>query len=150
MNEIIVESWNDLQDRLFENSWNESIKRYRSPYAFRGLSDKTYPLHTSLRRLGGDFPTLEHYMLRNFKKYAHRDVVEKDSIWHWLSIDQHHGLPTRLLNWTYSPFIASHFVTENQDKYDVDGIIWTVNFEETNNLLPDMLESHALFTTFGD
>jgi hypothetical protein len=80
-----------------------------SRYAFRGLSDAHYHLETTLIRLGGNYADLERHLLRNFKKYAHRNVVKGDSIWHWLSVAQHYGLPTRLLDWTYSPFIAMHF-----------------------------------------
>jgi hypothetical protein len=53
--------------------------------------------------LGGDFKGLERRLLRNFRKYAHRDVVERDSLWHSLLLAQHHGLPTRLMSWTYFP-----------------------------------------------
>jgi len=65
--------------------------------------------------------------------------LEGDSLWHWLSMAQHYGLPTRLLDWTYSPFIAMHFSTANIDKYDVDGAIWSVNYVQLHKLLPTRL-----------
>lgn len=138
--EIKVDSWNQLQDELFSDSWNQDIGRYRSRYAFRGLSDSDYPLATSLKRLGGPYADLEKHLLRNFKKYAHRKVVENDSFWNWLSVAQHYGLPTRLLDWTYSPYVALHFATANINRYDRDGVIWAVNYMETHNLLPDNLK----------
>lgn len=132
-------SWGHLQDLLFSDSWDPALQRVRSPLAFRGLSDCTYCLHTSLIRLGGDFAALERNLLRSFRKYAHRDVVERDSIWHWLSVAQHHGLPTRLLDWTYSPLVAMHFATANACKSGLDGVIWSVDFVRAKAQLPEEL-----------
>ena len=139
MNEITISSWNELQTELFAESWNEKLGRFRSRYAFRGLSDSNYKLESRLARHGGDFRKLEKHLLRNFKKYAHRSVVEKDSIWNWLSVAQHYGLPTRLLDWTYSPFVAMHFATADIDAFNVDGVIWAVNYVKTHNILPEKL-----------
>ena len=133
---VEVTSWANLLEELFNKSWNPDIGRHRSPYVFRGLSDESYRLQTSLQRLGGQFDNLERHLLRNFRKYAHRDLVPMDSLWNWLSVAQHHGLPTRLLDWTYSPFIALHFATSNIERYDVDGVIWCVDFIKTHELLP--------------
>lgn len=138
---IEVKSWDQLQDELFFESWNEDLQRFRSRFAFRGLSDSSYRLETTLMRLGGRYAELERHMLRNFKKYAHRNVVEHDSLWHWLSVAQHHGLPTRVLDWTYSPFIAMHFATANINKYDRDGVIWAVNYVKAHELLPPKLRA---------
>lgn len=139
INTVRIENWNDLQNELFENSWNSEIGRFRSKLAFRGLSDSEYPLATTLSRLNGNFAELERHLLRNFKKYAHRKVVEKDSLWHWLSVAKHYGLPTRILDWTYSPFVAMHFATANLNHFDKDGLIWAVNYVKANKLLPDKL-----------
>ena len=137
---VLIHSWDELLHELFADSWNEDIRRFRSRFAFRGLSDSSYRLETTLMRLGGQYVALERHLLRNFKKYAHRNIVERDSLWHWLSVAQHYGLPTRLLDWTYSPFIAMHFATCNIDKYDVDGVIWAVNYVKAHELLPNMLK----------
>lgn len=142
MKTIRIKSWNELQDQLFEEAWNPDLGRFRSRYAFRGLSDAQYRLETTLIRLRGVFATLERHLLRNFSKYALRNVVERDSVWHWLSVAQHYGLPTRLLDWTYSPFVAMHFSTANIDKFNIDGVIWAVNYLKAHQRLPDKLRHH--------
>ncbi len=134
--DIRVTSWAHLQEELFEDSWNDDIGRFRSRYAYRGLSDSEYTLETTLIRLGGPYQSLERHLLRNFKKYARGNLVEQDSVWHWLAVAQHYGLPTRLLDWTYSPYVALHFATANIDRYDCDGAIWVVNYQKTHQLLP--------------
>lgn len=139
MNEVRVSSWIELQNELFQDSWNPDLGRFRSRNAYRGLSDAAYRLETTLIRLQGPYWDLERHLLRNFRKYAARNVVERDSIWHWLSVAQHYGLPTRLLDWTYSPFIAMHFATANIEKFDVDGAIWALNYVRIHQMIPEKL-----------
>lgn len=138
---VVASSWSEIQELLFAESWVPEIGRFRSRYAYRGLSDASYPLETTLMRLGGDYALLERHLLRNFRKYAHRRVVERDSVWHWLSVAQHYGLPTRLMDWTYSPFAALHFATAHVDKIDRDGVIWGVNYIDAHRMAPDLLRT---------
>lgn len=152
MGEIRVESWEQLQSALYEDSLNEEIGRYRSPFVFRGQSRVNYDLKTSLIRLveddgGGSQPDseykkIESNLLRNFNKYAHREAPTQ-SVWHLLSVAQHHKLPTRLMDWTFSPLVAAHFATEDIREFDSDGVIWRVNRDKVHNQLPDTL-SHVL------
>jgi hypothetical protein len=141
MNEVSVTSWNMLVEELYNKPRDEQLRRYRATHVFRGLSDARFELTTTLIRLGGNYVELERHLLRNFKKYAHRDAVERDSDWHWLTLAQHHGLPTRLLDWTYSPFVAMHFAVADLEHFDKDGVIWDVNYVEVKEYLPDKLRS---------
>lgn len=136
----MISSWEELENSLFKDFWNGSLKRYRSPYAFRGMSDREQKLETSLMRLGGPYGQLEKNLLRNFKKYAKQNVVPTDSEWDWLAVAQHHGLPTRLLDWTFSPYIALHFATINRENFDKDGVVWCVNFKEYHEFVPEYLK----------
>lgn len=139
-NVIVVESWAHLLDVLFEGSWNEPLRRFRSPFAFRGNSDARHLLETGLSRLGPDAPGIEAHLLRNFRKYAFGRIPGDDTTWNWLALAQHHGLPTRLLDWSFSPYVAVHFATARQECLDVDGVVWMVNYVETNRLLPASLK----------
>ena len=139
MDEIRVESWTDLHERLFEDAWQENLRRHRSNFAFRGRTSADEELSTSLARLGGDVRSLEAYLLRNFRKYARRGDVAFDSVWDWLALGQHHGLPTRLLDWTYSPYVALHFATGNLDAFDRDGVVWAIDYVRAHEQLPDPL-----------
>src|ERR671933_77484 len=153
MKEIRVSSWTELQEELYAGSWHEPLGRFRSDFAFRGMSRADSALTTSLVRLGGDAHELERHLLRNFRKYAARGEVPVDSVWNWLALGQHHGLPTRLLDWTYSPYVALHFLTANLDLYDVDGTVWCVDYVQMHRLAPEKLrrcleeEGANVFTT---
>jgi hypothetical protein len=140
VNEIRVSSWNELNDCLFEDAWDEQLGRFRATVAYRGMGDANYALTTGIARLHSRSTRLETAMLRAFIRYARVEVVPGNSIWNWIALAQHHGLPTRLLDWTYSPFVALHFATENARLYDRDGIVWRVNYARSNELLPDPLK----------
>jgi len=137
--DLVITSWGHLQEELFADSWSEEILRYRSPFVFRGLSDANYRLISSLIRLEGPYVKLEKHMLRNFRKYAEGTVEGFRSFWHLLSLAQHHGLPTRMMDWTYSPWIALHFATSSIDKFHLDGAIWMLNYRKCHELLPHRL-----------
>jgi hypothetical protein len=154
VNEIRVSSWNELNDCLFEDAWDEQLGRFRATVAYRGMGDSSYALTTGIARLQSRSTRLETAMLRAFIRYARVEVVPGNSIWNWLALAQHHGLPTRLLDWTYSPFVALHFATENARLYDRDGIVWRVNYAHSNELLPnplkDLLEVEMTYVFTAD
>jgi len=140
-NDIVVTSWSDLCDRLYDNSWQQDLGRFRTDYAFRGVSDKNYRLQSRFIRNCGDVPKLEYHLLRNFRKYAQTEPSMLSSDWRTLTIGQHYGLPTRLIDWTYSPFVAIHFATSDIEKFNTDGVIWKVDFVKVNQMLPESLRN---------
>jgi hypothetical protein len=141
MDEVRIHSWNELQEQLYEGSWRPELRRFRSPFAFRGQPVAQDDLETSLARLGGSYEKMERHLLRNFRKYAHLSNVEDDSVWNWLSLAKHHGLPTRLLDWSFSPFVAMHFATANIERYDRDAAIWKANYIKVHQYLPKELKA---------
>ncbi|MCA8869030.1 MAG: FRG domain-containing protein [Rhodobacteraceae bacterium] len=142
---ISVSTWSGLQDVLFEDSWNSNIKRHRSKHVFRGLGRSEYLLASGLERLGSGYHQLEKHLFRNFKKYADSSIRRgenlPDNFWHWMALAQHHGLPTRLVDWTYSPLVAMHFACCEQTNFDADGAIWKVDFDKAHELLPQSLRT---------
>lgn len=137
--DVAIESWDHLHAEVFRDAWNPRLGRYRSSWLFRGGSRANFDLKTSLMRLGGEYWKMEGHLLRNFRKYAHRETVPFDDDWNWLALGQHHGLPTRLLDWTYSPYVAMHFATQDPDAHDEDGVVHMVNFRDAHRRLPEEL-----------
>ena len=143
-----------LHELLYEGSWNDELGLFRSNLAYRGRADATENLRTSLMLLGGDSAALEGHLVRNFRKYAGRDLVQEDSIWNWLALAQHHGLPTRMLDWTFSPLVALHFATSRLEWMGADGVVWCVDYVALHELAPrelrEQLEAegaNVVFTT---
>jgi FRG domain len=151
--ERVCRDWLDLQQELYVGSWNQEIGRHRSRFAYRGLANSAYRLETTLQRMGGPFAQLETHLIRNFRKYAYEHTALTHaglilnpgghSMWNWLVLARHHGLPTRLLDWTYSPYVALHFATEDllAEQASIDSVIWCVDYTKAHALLPGWLQS---------
>jgi FRG domain-containing protein len=104
-------------------------------WAFRGQENERWTLEPSLERLAHCYKDItaddEMYALRAFKRRAHhylRDLPGKRDELEWLALLRHHGAPTRLLDWTRSPYVAAFFATaEANDKYN--SAIWAIDID---------------------
>lgn len=155
---IQISTIEGIKNIIFEQEYDTKINRNRSAFLYRGLPDVKFTLKTSLNRNCKEKAArLEQSILRNFTKYAASDDESlKESVWRQMIVGQHHGLPTRLLDWTYSPLMGLHFATsgESLSKMDAhDAVLWKIDINEINALLPEKYKTRLadedayLFTT---
>jgi hypothetical protein len=138
MNDRSVNSWMELVGALYDIPKTDH-QRHRSNYVYRGVADKSWKLETSLVRIGKHCASVERPLLRSFRKYAEPGSIPSDSLWVRMAVAQHHGLPTRLLDWTVSPKVAVHFATFEDQHHDKDGAIWCIDVTEARAFLPEAL-----------
>ena len=147
ISEIYLNDIDSVLALIKEQTYDREIYRYRSSYLYRGLPNSAYSLQTSLKRnCKGQQRDLEKCILRNFTKYAATDDPQiKESVWRQMIIGQHHGLPTRLLDWTFSQLMGLHFaVTESgpANFNEHDCALWKIDLEELNAMLPEKYQEY--------
>src|SRR5438105_3651931 len=132
--EIRISSLGDLIDAVTPAEPNAETGRRRDSGIYRGMSDAGWPLLTSLGQLGGVDPPhtktdLEEHILRNFIRYSRPHLTATPvNDWELLVLAQHHGLPTRMLDWSYSPLVAAHFATVGGGHH-LDRVIWRLDWQ---------------------
>lgn len=134
--EVTVTSLGDLIDKVTPTEPDPKTGRRRDSGVYRGGRDARWPLLTSLDKLGlngAQSPhskaDLEEHILRNFIRYS-RPYFPTAPVndWEVLVAAQHHGLPTRLLDWTYSPLVAAHFAMAAGEPA-VDRVVWRLDWK---------------------
>lgn len=123
---VEITSWNQFQALVTSSD-------YRS-WAFRGQADASWPLYSSLSRHLHTFgvhpeacAAQEDRCYRIFQRKAHlflNKVPAEDDAFQWLALMQHHGAPTRLLDFTWSPLVAAFFALE---KAQGDAAVWALS-----------------------
>lgn len=122
---IDVKSWSDFQATI--------SKADLTGWAFRGQEDATWPLESSISRILRTYKVhpkvwveQEQRVNRIFRRKAHlflAHIPGDDDDFQWLALMQHHGAPTRLLDFTWSPQVAAFFALEKAKK---SAAIWAI------------------------
>ena len=94
---------------------------------FRGQSKFGYDLRPSIFRQGASYGYSFHEskMYREFQRRHPEVQVERDDVGEWLSIMQHYGLPTRLLDWTTNLLVGLYFCCSQRK--EEDGALFAFN-----------------------
>jgi len=125
--EVPISTWNEAK-RYFDSLLDEN-----RAWIFRGHYKAEWLLQPSLERILSQKPLdlgIERKIITEFKRRAHqylsaaeipRDLLE------WLALMQHHGSPTRLLDWSRSPYISAFIAFEDTFKEEGDVAIWAID-----------------------
>lgn len=137
---IQFESWESLRANFGR----------RALLAYRGHADSSWEPETSIYReakrqsaLGfKDLLSRESWMLYQFQRFAHHhqgDLPAKENVADWLALIQHYGGPTRLLDFTYSLYVAAFFATESAQG---EAAIWCIDTDAVAIQANEKLDAH--------
>lgn len=114
---------------------HEKVQALDSKFAiFRGVTNADYSLLTTAGRM----KIREEFKLRDIEKLILKTFRERavtfleyqpKNDWEWLAVAQHHGLPTRLLDWTRNALAAAYFAVRKE--FTGDSAIYVIRDEMT-------------------
>ena len=139
---VVIDDMFGISNLLLEQHYRPDLDRFRSLHVYRGMSNSDFRIVSSLKRVcKSKSRNLEKMILSNFTKYAlYEEPSIEGSVWRQMILGQHYGLPTRLLDWSFSPLTSLHFALSeyNLDKMDDhDCVVWRIDVNELHELLPE-------------
>ena len=123
-------------------------KRLAQPIWFRGQERADWDLKPTISRVVKGI-IAEPPLITRFKQNAFALLSDRpESEWEWLFVMRHHGVPTRLLDWSESPLVGLYFAVDGEPKYD--GAIWNLLPIELNKIANIVPQHPAEIPGFGD
>ncbi len=138
---VVIDDMFGILGLLTEQRYRPDLNRFRCLHIYRGMPNANYRMLCSLKRNCKDKSRLlEPTILANFTKYAALEHPSmEESIWMQMVLGQHHGLPTRLYDWSFSPLTSLHFATSEHNLDDMnknDAVVWRIDVDELHAMLP--------------
>jgi len=134
--EIRTDDWQELKD------WFWALGA-GSDWVFRGQRDENWDISSSLERVKptwykgskeeiGDFLGYSEVKLYNkfserVEQFASIGDAAADTVLGKLALMQHHGVPTRLIDWTESPYVAAYFAVEDATAEEGNCAVWAIS-----------------------
>lgn len=146
---------------------SDNLLRRDIKFGFRGHSDSQWQLIPSMSRLVlqvletfpnrfKSFPHAMRFIKENMERKFSENLLTGDQltrlqlethdIWQY---GQHFGLPTQLLDWTYSPYVGLYFALRGSGFSSTRSCVWVLDvnlLEEVNFMLRDYVEAIPLDT----
>lgn len=130
---VSIRGWDELVD--FYRDLDRESRQSNVTWIFRGQKN-TAGFKSSLERAAEYFdldwatvPKFEEGIIRKFQRQFHQyglTLPDQDNRMEWLAWMQHYGAPTRLLDWTYSLFVAAYFAIEFTE---TECALWALNVD---------------------
>ena len=123
------ETWREILD------YKQQKQFVDYQWVFRGQSDAKWCIKSTFERAREGREQLhawkyEAAMLREFKRRAHHytsDLPTSDDVLEWFALMRHYGAPCRLVDFTYSFYIAAYLTLTKMSPKKGPGAIWAVN-----------------------
>lgn len=124
-----MDNWTELYAAISEHTRLLRREGCDIPF-FRGHANNSWELRPELgrgKRTLEERETIERRMYYDFISLSGPLLPHSGSSWNTLFTMQHHGLPTRLLDWTLSFATAVFFALNGNDRTPKDACVWVLN-----------------------
>lgn len=120
-------------DQLWTEFWDWMNKHPAGSYFFRGQADGSDIIAGIGRTPYAYDPAQEKALLSAFERGARPFIAGPMSEFEQLALAQHHGCPTRLVDWSTSPLVAAFFAV-NSHPHDTDAKLYALKHADMMTL----------------